>query len=181
MQDTSTFSSNDEDPFLENHKRVGKWCKKWQDRDVLSEEITNWEVMNKYKPANLYGNTKTHSEGWPYRFIMSSKGTATENLERWIEYHLKGELQRENKFISYERAFKMLENDMYIAGIGQVVLELLSFKVESGNHQRGISLLQKFSDIFGNMRLVPLKMTSHLTSHNFQILKIEIFSKLCKI
>ena len=67
---------------------------------------------------------------------------------------------------------------MYIAGIGQAVLELLSFKVESGNHQRGISLLQKFSDIFGNMRL---KMTSHLTSHNFQILEIEIFSKLCKI
>ena len=94
---------------------------------------------------------------------------------------LKGELQRENKLISYERAFKMLENDMYIAGIGQVVLELLSFKVESGNHQRGISLLQKFLDIFGNMRLVPLKMTSHLTSHNFQILKIEIFCKLYKI
>ena len=94
---------------------------------------------------------------------------------------IKGELQRENKLISCERAFKMLENDMYIAGIGQVVLELLSFKVESGNHQRGISLLQKFSDIFGNMRLVPLKMTSHLTSHNFQILKIEIFCKLYKI
>ena len=93
----------------------------------------------------------------------------------------KGELQRENKLISYEKAFKMLENDMYIAGIGQAVLELLSFKVESGNHQRGISLLQKFSDFFGNMTLVLLKMTSHLTSHNFQILKIEIFSKLCKI
>ena len=93
----------------------------------------------------------------------------------------KGELQRENKLISYERAFKMLENDMYIAGIGQAVLELLSFKVEPGNHRRRISLLQKFSDIFGNMKLVSLKMTSHLTSHNFQILKIEIFSKLCKI
>ena len=71
---------------------------------------------------------------------------------------------------------------MYITRIGQFVLELLIFKVESGNHQRRISLLQKFSDIFGNMRLIPLKMTtSHLTSHNFQILKIEIFSKLCKI
>ena len=98
-----------------------------------------------------------------------------------IPCEFKGELQRENKLISYERAFKMLENDMYIAGIGQVVLELLSFKVESGNHQRGISLLQKFSDIFGNRRLVPLKMMSHLTSHNFQILKIEIFCKLYKI
>ena len=84
---------------------------------------------------------------------------------------IKGELQRENELISYERAFKMLENDMYIAGIGQAVLELLSFKVESGNHQRGISLLQKISDIFGNMRLIPLKMTSHLTSHNFKNIK----------
>ena len=70
---------------------------------------------------------------------------------------------------------------MYVAGIGQAVLELLSFQVGSRNHQRGISLLQKFSDVFSNMRLVPLKMTSHLTSLNFQILKIEIFSKLCKI
>ena len=89
--------------------------------------------------------------------------------------------KRESKLISYERAFKMLENDMYISGIGQAVLELLSFKVGSGNHQRGISLLQKFSDIFGNMRLVLLKMTSHLTSRNFQILNIEILCKLCKI
>ena len=45
------------------------------------------------------------------------------------------------KLISYERAFKLLENDMYIAGIGQAVLELLSLKVGSGNHKRGISLL----------------------------------------
>ena len=61
---------------------------------------------------------------------------------------------------------------MYIAGIVHAVLELLSFKVELGNHQRGISSLQKFSDFFDNMRLVPLKLTSHLTSHNFQILVI---------
>ena len=73
----------------------------------------------------------------------------------------------------------MLENDMYVAEVGQAVLELLSFKVASGNHHKGIFLFKKFSDNFGNMRLVPLKMTSHLTSHNFQILKIEILSKLC--
>ena len=39
---------------------------------------------------------------------------------------LKGELQRENKLISHERAFKMLENDMYITVIGPAVLELLA-------------------------------------------------------
>ena len=48
---------------------------------------------------------------------------------------------RFKQLISYERAFKMLENDTYITGIGQAVLELLSFEVGSGNHQREISLL----------------------------------------
>ena len=67
---------------------------------------------------------------------------------------------------------------MYVAGIGHAVIELLSFKVGSGNHQREISLLKKFSKIFGDMRLVSSKMTSHLKSHNFQILKI---AKPCKI
>ena len=106
---------------------------------------------------------------------------ATDTAFELKDIDIKGELQRENKLISYERAFKMLENDMYIPGIGQAILELLSFKVRPGNHQRGISLLQKFSETFGNMRLVSPKMTSHLTSHNFQILKIEIFSKPFKI
>ena len=64
-----------------------------------------------------------------------------------IKPSLKGELQRKNKLISYQRASKMLENDMYITGIGQAVVKLLSFEVRSGNHQRGISLLQKFSEI----------------------------------
>ena len=96
----------------------------------------------------------------------------------------KGELQHENNLMSSEKAFKifrMIYMYIYIAGISQAVLESSIFKVESGNHQRRICLLRKFSDIFGGMRLVPLKMTSHLTSHNFRILKIEIFSELCKI
>ena len=45
---------------------------------------------------------------------------------------VKGELQRENKLTSYERAFKMLKNNMYIAGIGQAILELLSYRVCQG-------------------------------------------------
>ena len=154
-------------------------------------------VMNPQGPTDPISNTKKMIPSGTYagrellsmlegivelnQFVVDDQVTKTNKLKGITEMILKGEPQRENKLSSYERAFKMLENDMYIAGIGQVVLELLSFKVESGNHQRGISLLQKFSDIFGNMRLVPLKMTSHMTSHNFQILKIEIFCKLYKI
>ena len=60
--------------------------------------------------------------------------------------NFEGELQREDKLISYETTFNMLGNDMYI---GQAVFELLSFKVGSENHQRGISSRQKF---FGHLR-----------------------------
>ena len=177
-----------------------------EDKRILSElgpksKGNETLTLEKNEKTTIYIN-----ESGLYSLILRSKLESAQIFKRWVTKEVlpsirktgiysyddmnhkyndsltfKGELQRENKLISYERAFKMLENDMYIDGIGQAVLELLSFKVESGNHQRGISLLQKFSDIFGNMRLVLLKMTSHLTSHNFQILKIEIFSKLCKI
>ena len=70
------------------------------------------------------------------------------SVQKRLTAKLKGELQRENKFISHERPLKMLENDMYITGIVQAVLELLiSSEVRSGNHQMGISLLQKFSEV----------------------------------
>ena len=72
---------------------------------MSSEEITDWVVMNKYKPANLYGNIKTHLEGWPYRFIMSFEGTATENLARWIEYHLKPFAQLHQAYITDTKSF----------------------------------------------------------------------------
>ena len=48
---------------------------------------------------------------------------------------------------------------MHITVIGQAVLELLSYKVGSGNHQTGISLLQNFS---GNLR----KYEAHFTENN---------------
>ena len=57
---------------------------------------------------------------------------------------VKGELQRKNKLISCEGAFKILRNDMYITLIGQAVLELLSFKVGSENHQRESPYFRNF-------------------------------------
>ena len=55
---------------------------------------------------------------------------------------------------------------MYITGIGQAVLELLSFEVGSGNHQRESPYLRIFksSEIRGSFHR---ELTSHLTSHNF--------------
>ena len=41
---------------------------------------------------------------------------------------VKGELQRQNKLISSERPFKILQNETKIIKIGQAVLEILNFK-----------------------------------------------------
>ena len=67
---------------------------------------------------------------------------------------------------------------MYITGVGQAVLELLRFKVVRES-PKGNLLTSEFLENLRNMRLVSLKMTSHLTSDNFQILLVDIFSKPC--
>ena len=41
---------------------------------------------------------------------------------------IKGELQRQNKLISSERPFKILQNETKIIKIGQAVLEIINFK-----------------------------------------------------
>ena len=43
---------------------------------------------------------------------------------------LKGQLQRFYKLVSYERAVKILKNDVCITEIGRAVLEIFEFKVE---------------------------------------------------
>ena len=65
----------------------------------------------------------------------------------------------------------MLENDMYIAGIGPAVLKLLSLEVISENHQRGITLVQEFSKIFGNMRPQMTKNDITYDKSQFPIIK----------
>ena len=70
----------------------------------------------------------------------------------------------------------MQENDICIAGIGQAILELLTFKVGSRNYQGGIS--------FRNFRKSEVRFTENdVTSDKSQSqsLKSKIFSKPCKI
>ena len=41
---------------------------------------------------------------------------------------LKGELQRQNKLTSFERSFKILQNETETIKIGQAVLDIFNFK-----------------------------------------------------
>ena len=83
--------------------------------------------------------------------------------------NLKGELQRESKLISYERVFKMLENDTYITGIGQAILELLSFKLG-----QGITKGESPSKIFGHLRSYEARSTENdVTSDKSQFPNIK--------
>ena len=59
------------------------------------------------------------------RFIMKSSIPDAVSLE-----NIKGQLQREYKLLSYERAVKMLKIDICVTVIGQAVLEIFHFKVD---------------------------------------------------
>ena len=61
-----------------------------------------------------------------YRLCPLCMGNLTGNQKYYVFHGIsvKGQLQRFYKLMSYERAFKMLKNDMCITEIGQAVLEL---------------------------------------------------------
>ena len=70
----------DKDQSEEHKEKVRQWATKWRKEEVISEEEKDWVIVNQPKPTRLYANIKTHKENWPYRFILSSRGSATEKL-----------------------------------------------------------------------------------------------------
>ena len=59
-------------------------------------------------------------------------------------FEVKGQLQRVYKLVSYERAVKILKNDICIAEIGQAVLEIFEFKVK---FPRKIPKIRNFANV----------------------------------
>ena len=118
-----------------SHKEFNEFIKGKGFKGRNEYKLKDLEAKFGFKPMYDRRTLTISSEGMsPATFDLlrkASKATGTsygvliyaKNKERNF---VKGELQRENKLISYKRAFKMLEDDMYIAGIGQAVLELLS-------------------------------------------------------
>ena len=60
------------------------------------------------------------------------------------EVSVKVKLQRFYKLVSYERAVKILKNDICITEIGQAVLEIFEFKVE---FPRKIQKIRNFANV----------------------------------
>ena len=56
----------------------------------------------------------------------------------------KGQLQRFYKLVSYERAVKILKNDICITEIGQAVLKIFEFKVK---FPRKIPKIKNFANV----------------------------------
>ena len=105
LQDETTFKQTEEDPNKLIFEKVERWLEKWQGDEGLSEEACEWIKAHNPKPATLYANIKTHKTDWPYRFIMSSRGTATEYLARWIEFKLKPYAQLHDSYIKDTKSF----------------------------------------------------------------------------
>ena len=81
------------------------WEEKWERNEVLSSEEANWVKTDNPKPAKLYANVKTHKNGWPFRFILSARGSATENLSRWVECRLKVIATKHKDYIKDTKSF----------------------------------------------------------------------------
>ena len=76
--------------------------------------MKNWVIPENVKPAEVHGNLKTHKKGVPYRYIISLFGTATENLARWSEYHLKEHSQGHKAYQRDSKSFLNFIEDVNI-------------------------------------------------------------------
>ena len=87
---------------------------------------------------------------------------------------IKGELQRQNKLISSERPFKMLQNETKIIKIGQAVLEIFNIKDwDLDNFTRKNDIKPEnvvFSEVLQNM-----KRRQKWKMHNSTITSVEYF------
>ena len=80
-------------------ERVQSWADKWEGAEGITREVCDWIKVHSPRPATVYGNIKTHKPSWPYKFIMSAHGTATERLARWVEHHLQPFAQQHTSYI----------------------------------------------------------------------------------
>ena len=84
-----------------------------------------------------------HHRSFFHRIRVSNKNQFS--LKRsMFERSIKGQLQRFYKLVSYERAVKILKNDICITEIGQAVLEIFEFKLE---FLRKISKIRNFANV----------------------------------
>ena len=110
--DTTTFRSDDRDLSAEHAMKVKHWAEKWESNQVLSSEEANWVRIDNPKPARLYANIKTHKNRWPFRFILSARGSATENLARWVECQLKVIATKHKAYIKDAKSFLLYLEDL---------------------------------------------------------------------
>ena len=81
------------------------WAEKWERNEVLMNEEANCVRIDNPTPAKLYTNVRTHKNGWPFWFILSARGSATENLARWVECQLKVIATKHKAYIKDTKSF----------------------------------------------------------------------------
>ena len=123
-----------------------RWQGPWVTTDIIGS--TNCRIMNskgnvKTVHFNQFKKVRIRYNGLGYYVDnLVSDGVMPESTK--VDLHeietdcvpptendvqnVKGELQRQNKLISSERPFKILQNETKIIKIGQAVLEIFNFK-----------------------------------------------------
>ena len=84
LEDMSIFKAETEPPLEKNEQKVNQWAHKWFNEENIGEEELEWITCSGTRAGKAYANVKTHKVNWPYRYSISSIGTAIENLARWV-------------------------------------------------------------------------------------------------
>ena len=88
LNNEAIFQKDQANMSEDNNLRIKEWCNKFAVSGAITDRERDWISKKDTKAATIYGNVKVHKDGDPLRYIISSIGTAIENLGQWVEYHL---------------------------------------------------------------------------------------------
>ena len=112
LENKNIFEDDQTDSIKENEEKVNKWVKKWEREDQIGEVEIDYTNCCDTNHAKAYANIKTHKQGWPYRYIISCRGSAIEKLGRWVECQLKNPAQKHQTYLKDTKHFLNFIEDL---------------------------------------------------------------------
>ena len=88
LNDTENYRKLQEDPTATNMKSINDTIERFKNQKLVNQKVAEGLKKNDPKTLKFYLRPKTHKEGNPGRPVVSSVNYHTENISKYVCFHL---------------------------------------------------------------------------------------------
>ena len=88
LNNAKNYRKLQEDPTATNMKLVNDTIERFKNQKLLNQKVAEGLKRNGPKTPQFYLRPKIHNEGNPCRPVISSVDSHTENILKYVDYHL---------------------------------------------------------------------------------------------